>query len=263
MFGGLGIDKEFLDSGATLDIGSLGSLNGIPELINRLPSDMTDGATDVFRNAMGEMLDIELWLKIVQLQKDFNSRVAPGWEKDTNQEKFNYWMAIMDETVEVLGSKHWKWWKDTDRMNAVDWDNVQVELIDLFHFILSIALQYKMQDTLFMQLAAFEKISKGEGNISISIKDTKFFDDFWQQFLMAVWQKNLALAVVKWTEFFYRSGGTYLTLARDYFIKNALNHIRQEFGYSRGQYSKMWKHPTDPSKIVEDNVVAGLLLQES
>jgi hypothetical protein len=78
---------------------------------------------------------------------------------------------------------------------------------------------------------------------------------------MAVWQKSLPLAIVKWAEFWYRSGGNYKTLVRDYFIKNALNHIRQEFGYNKGAYQKMWKHPNDPTKLVEDNVVAGLLLK--
>jgi dimeric dUTPase (all-alpha-NTP-PPase superfamily) len=165
-------------------------------------------------------------------------------------------MAILDETVEVLGSRHWKWWKNSDKMNQVDWDNVQVELIDIFHFLLSTAVQQKQQDSIFMMLMTLDN----EKN-PFPVKDDKFFDDFWSEFLMAVWQKSLPLVIVKWIEFWYRSGGTYKSLAQNYFIKNALNHIRQEFGYGQGAYQKMWKHPNDPTKLVEDNVVAGILLK--
>ncbi len=255
-FDGLGIDKDFLNSGIPMN---MGNLDGVQDMINKMPGEQQDDISRLFEKEMGDVggpVSFKLWMKIISLQKEFNSRVAPGWETDTEQEQFNYWTAILDETMEVVGSKHWKWWKDKDKLNTIDWENVNVEMVDLFHFILSISLQFKHQDTIFMTLIAYEK--QKEDNQLKGKED--FFDDFWMEFLMAVWQKSLPLIIVKWCEFFYRSGADFKSLTRDYFIKNALNHIRQEFGYASGKYKKMW--PSLDSSVQEDNVVAGLLLKE-
>ncbi len=109
-----------------------------------------------------------------------------------------------------------------------------------------------------MTLIAFQR-SKEEGKIEI--RGDKFFDEFWHEFIMAVWQKSLPLVVVKWCEYFHKSGGDFQSLARDYFIKNSLNHLRQEFGYANGKYQKMWRNPENQTEFVEDNVVASLLLK--
>jgi hypothetical protein len=118
----------------------------------------------------------------------------------------------------------------------------------------------KQQDTIFMSLVTLELDSESKRELTGRVQDDDFFNEFWEQFLMAVWSKNLSLVVVKWVEFYYRSGGSYTDLVRYYFTKNALNHIRQEFGYSEGTYQKMWPHPKESSTKVEDNVAAGILL---
>ncbi len=257
-FDGLGIDKDFLNTGMALNTGNL---DGMQDMIDGMPNVASDSISEIFNSEMSHIIDFKVWTKVISLQKSFNDRVSPGWESDTHQEKYLTWTAILDETVEVIGSKKWKWWKDTQELNTIDWDNVQVELIDIFHFMLSISLQMKQQDSIFMMLMAYER-NILDGNVPVvGVRDPKFFDDFWHEFIMAVWQKSIPLIIVKWIEFYYRSGGNYKTLIRDYFIKNSLNHIRQEFGYTSGKYQKMWRHPNDPSKLVEDNVVAGLLLK--
>lgn len=261
-FNGLGVDEDFMKSGIPMN---LGNLDGMQDMIDKMPTDQKDAIGEAFNQEMSSVIDFRLWKKMIDLQKDINVRVAPDWESDVDQSKYDFWMAILDETAEVLGSKQWKWWKDTDSFGEVDWDNVQVELIDIFHFMLSISLQTKQQDSIYMTLMALEKVEQ-DGLPSIGpVRTQAFFDDFWNDFIMAVWQKSIPLVIVKWVEFWYRSGGTFNTLVRDYFIKNALNHIRQEFGYAGNQgqgYQKMQPHPDDPSKIVEDNVVAGILLKE-
>ncbi len=264
MFSGLGIDKDFLDNGIPMNFGGL---TGAQELIKEMPSEHKDSINELFNQELSGIIDFRLWSKMVQLQKDFNNRVAPNWETDHKQENFDFWMAILDETVEVLGSRHWKWWKDKAHLGEVDWDNMQVEFIDIFHFMLSVSLQMGQQDSIFMTMMAFEKNNMDGKSKAIDREDPKmvkvFFDKFWHEFLMAVWQKSIPLTVVKWCELYYISGGNFEILARDYFIKNALNDIRQEFGYSDGRYQKKWRHPSDSSRIVEDNVVAGILLKST
>ncbi len=117
MFDGLGIDKDFLNNGMPLNMGNLDGMSG---MLGNIPKEHQDKMNDMFENemkSMGGEVDFKLWMKIIELQKEFNDRVSPGWEKDINQEQFQTWTAILDETVEVIGSKHWKWWKDTQKIN--------------------------------------------------------------------------------------------------------------------------------------------------
>jgi hypothetical protein len=198
------------------------------------------------------VVDFKMWMETVELQKEFNNSVAPGWQTDINQDKYDYWMAITDEAVEVLGSKHWKWWKDNTKMGEIDWDNVNVELIDLFLFTISIAIQQDAQHIIFSQLVNMEMNKE-----TMEIKPEDFFDDFRERFLgIAVANKNLALTAVFLVEFWYKAGGTANQLFMEFRVKSALNKIRQEYGYGKkNSYHKMWLD-IDTGKMVEDNVIA-------
>jgi hypothetical protein len=89
------------------------------------------------------------------------------------------------------------------------------------------------------------------------IKDDKFFQDFWEEFLMGVQMKLLPVVAVRLVEYWYRSGKDVNDLFREYRIKASLNKIRQEFGYGlTNSYQKMWVD-IDTNEIVEDNVIAG------
>jgi len=206
---------------------------------------------------INSVIDFKLWSETLELQKKFNNEVAPGWQTDIRNEKYDYWMAVLDETVEVLGSRHWKWWKNSNKMGEVDWDNVNVELIDIFHFVISLCLQQELQNTVFLQLVNLE-MHKEELNRK---RDPEFFKDFWEEFLMAVHMKLLPVIVVRLVEYWYRAGGDAESLFREYRIKASLNKIRQEFGYGGNTYEKMWLDK-DTNEYVEDNVMAGKLLTD-
>lgn len=201
----------------------------------------------VMSEELGGVVDFGLWLETVDIQKAFNNKVAPGWLQD--KEKYDYWMAILDETVEVLGSKHWKWWKKDKELGEIDWDNVQVEIIDLFHFILSVAIQQGTQHILFTQLVNLEMNKETQ-----VIRDDAFFKSFWDEFMIAVQNKLLPLAAVRIIEYWYRTGGDAAQLFMEYRVKSALNNIRQEFGYGT-TYQKIWLD-AETGQNVEDNVIA-------
>jgi hypothetical protein len=208
---------------------------------------------------LNNVVDYGLWAETVQLQKDFNEGIAPGWQLDKQHHKYDFWMAVLDETVEVLGSRHWKWWKNSNKMGEVDWDNIKVELIDIFHFLLSIAIQQDLDHVLFSHMVSME-ISKEES--PIEIRGDRFFEDFWNDFLMAVQMKILPIACLKLVEFWYKAGGDANELFKEYRIKAALNNIRQEFGYgAANSYEKMWPDVDNGDKA-EDNVIAWRLAQD-
>jgi hypothetical protein len=165
-------------------------------------------------------------------------------------------MATLDEVVEVLNSKHWKWWKDNEKLGEIDWENVRVELIDIFHFMLSMSIQINTDSLIYMNLVGYES---GDEHLKKTEQDD-FFKDFWDQMLLASYMKSLPLLIARWIDFWYRAGGNAEMLFREYYIKAALNLIRQDFGYNQNKkYIKMWPHPKDKTKTVEDNVVAHYL----
>jgi len=215
--------------------------------------------TQIMNSELNEVVDYGLWLETVELQKSFNNSIVPDWQSDKNHKKYDYWMAVLDETVEVLGSRHWKWWKNSTKMGEVDWDNIKVELIDIFHFLLSIAIQQNVEHILFSQLVNLE-MTKDEA--PIEIRSDKFFEEFWSEFLMGVQMKILPITCIKLIEFWYKAGGNAEELFMEYRIKAALNNIRQEFGYGAANtYEKMWFDP-NTGKKVEDNVIAWQLASD-
>jgi len=237
---------------------------GMHGIFNKMANEITTNVakeldmTEVISSEMSGIIDYGLWLETVEIQKKFNNSIAPDWQMDKDHLKYDFWMAVLDETVEVLGSRHWKWWKNSNEMGKVDWDNIKVELIDIFHFLLSIAIQHDMEHIIFSQLVNME-MSKDEHSVA---RDDKFFDDFWNEFLMAVQMKILPVACIKLVEFWYRAGGDTTELFKEYRIKAALNNIRQEFGYGAANtYQKMWLDK-ETSEKVEDNVIAWKLAKD-
>jgi len=211
----------------------------------------------IMNSELREVMDYGLWVETIDMQKAFNDSVAPGWQLDKSGKKYDFWMAILDESVEVLGSRHWKWWKNTSKHGEVDWDNVGVELVDLFHFILSLSIQHETTEILFSQMV---NLQMNKSSLTL-VRDDKFFSDFWQNFLMSVQMKNVPLLAVGWVDFWFRMGYDVNDLFYQYRVKAALNKIRQEFGYGvKNAYQKNWLDLN--GKEVEDNVMAFKLTQD-
>ena len=69
---------------------------------------------------------------MLALQDDINQQVHPQWR----QQGFAWYRAIWVECAELLDHYGWKWWKHQD----ADIEQVKLELIDIWHFGLSILL---------------------------------------------------------------------------------------------------------------------------
>ena len=46
--------------------------------------------------------------------------------------------AIITEACELNDTCNWKWWKNK---KDIDWDNVEEEIIDLWHFLISLSIK--------------------------------------------------------------------------------------------------------------------------
>jgi dimeric dUTPase (all-alpha-NTP-PPase superfamily) len=78
--------------------------------------------------------------EIFRLQKELNTRIGVHLDHLTDEEKtrwiLNYTRAMSQELSELVDSVPWKWWA---KYQKFDEQNARVEVIDLFHFLISIA----------------------------------------------------------------------------------------------------------------------------
>ena len=78
--------------------------------------------------------------EIFQMQQALNKRIGVETAGMTEEEKIkwvlNYLRAMQQEIAELIDSVPWKWWA---KYQKFDEQNAKVEVIDLFHFLISIA----------------------------------------------------------------------------------------------------------------------------
>ena len=78
--------------------------------------------------------------EIFRLQGVLNKRIGVNLDHLSEEEKtkwvLNYTRAMSQEIAELIDSVPWKWWA---KYQKFDDQNARVEVIDLFHFLISIA----------------------------------------------------------------------------------------------------------------------------
>ena len=83
-----------------------------------------------------------------ELQEQLNQRIGVNMEDLNDEEKakwiLNYIRAMQQELAELTDSVPWKWWAN---YQAFDAQNAKVEIVDLFHFLISLAQVMGMNAT--------------------------------------------------------------------------------------------------------------------
>lgn len=78
--------------------------------------------------------------EIFDLQDALNKRIGVDTDSMSDEEKakwvLNYTRAMQQEIAELIDSVPWKWWA---KYQEFDEQNAKVEVVDLFHFLISIA----------------------------------------------------------------------------------------------------------------------------
>lgn len=79
--------------------------------------------------------------EIFDLQDSLNQRIGVDTTNLSDEDKtkwmLNYTRAMQQELAELVDSVPWKWWA---KYQKFDEQNAKVEIIDLFHFLTSLAL---------------------------------------------------------------------------------------------------------------------------
>ena len=165
--------------------------------------------------------------QMLTMQDAMNSRVSNTWREN----KYEWYRAIWVECAEMLDHHGWKWWKHQE----IDVPQVQLELVDIFHFGLSLRL---------MTGASVEEITD---ELSIELTKTTPETDF------KIALENLASAAVTHKAFDANALADCMRLMnmdlnelfRQYVGKNTLNFFRQDHGYKEGSYIKIWNGEED------------------
>ncbi len=91
------------------------------------------------RNPRG-MAETDQLRELFRLQRALNERIGVFTENMTEAEKtqwvLNYCRAMSQELAELTDSVPWKWWA---KYQQFDEQNARVEVVDLFHFLISLA----------------------------------------------------------------------------------------------------------------------------
>ena len=200
-------------------------------------------------------------LQMLELQQELNDATnGVNWEEGLtkNGKKIDWRRCIYLEAAELVESYPWKHWKNIDA--SPDYDNIKIEIVDIWHFVMSEALRlYKVENlgsidaiaqtvTTMEEFENFSQTNKGEtldsyeeiALVEAMIK-TLFcnsnINDLVISFLTMSSKLNLKLP----------------ELYELYVGKNILNKFRQNHGYKEGTYIKVWNKE-------EDNVVMQRIL---
>lgn len=168
-------------------------------------------------NAQAQKIQIML-----ELQDSMNSKVNASWRN----QGYEWYRAIWVECAELMDHYGWKWWKK----QTPDTEQVALELIDIWHFGLSILLQSgqsqddivaRIQSDLAMLPAAQDFRLDLEAFAAATLGD--------RQFHIGLFARLMAGISMSFEE-----------LYRGYVGKNVLNFFRQDHGYKDGSYRKHW-----------------------
>ncbi|OIP56434.1 MAG: dUTPase [Helicobacteraceae bacterium CG2_30_36_10] len=196
-------------------------------------------------------------LLMLQLQAQLNEATnGEKWTKGItkNDKTINWKRCIYMECAEMIDSFSWKHWKNLDQ--EPDWDNMQIEVVDVWHFIMSLAIEDYIQN-----------LHGGIEDLAISISNLKNFASIKKRNHKFAHQDEVIIKVENImrlslsaestdldaliNEFFdlvLMCGLDLQTLYRLYTGKNILNQFRQDNGYKEGSYIKIWDGK-------EDNVI--------
>tara|TARA_B100000989_G_scaffold100313_1_gene73274 strand:- start:64 stop:762 length:699 start_codon:yes stop_codon:yes gene_type:complete len=194
------------------------------------------------------MLSVDQIDIMLRMQKSMNRKVDPGWR----QARYPYLRAVVIEGAEAIEHHGWKWWKKQE----FDLSQLQMELIDIWHFILSEMLlrnddggdtkAREALQTAISDISATHEL-KFDGS-TYRLADLSLLDKIElliglsaaRRIEVAVFASIMTDCQLSWTELFCQYVG-----------KNVLNLFRQDNGYKDGTYQKLWGGREDNEVLVD------------
>lgn len=182
----------------------------------------------------------------LRLQNSMNCTISPEWAF----KGWDYMRAAMVEGCEAVDHHGWKWWKKQE----INMPQLQMEIVDIWHFYLSHSLQSKGGDVASAKKDVLDSYAY-ELDRPISVASKTYFID--KLSLLEKIDLIVGLSAFKIPNYFLffsiakDCGLNWNSLFAQYAQKNVLNVFRQKNGYKEGTYHKEWFGKEDNDSLVE------------
>ena len=182
---------------------------------------------------------------MLRLQDQINTKIDPHWMGHQHP----YMRAVIVEAAEAMEHYGWKWWKNQNR----DMAQVQMELVDIWHFILSEILLNTQGDIETAALLLDSDLSENQqvftlDNYEFHLDTMGFVEKLELMIGLAVlddFSVSLVNSLMVDCQFSWNDMFT------AYVGKNVLNMFRQDHGYKDGSYIKVW-HGREDNECLTD-----------
>jgi len=184
-------------------------------------------------------------ITMLELQDGMNSKVNPEWVAANN----NWHRAIQVEGVEAIEHHGWKWWKKQECDSA----QLRMELVDIWHFILSAFIQAKSGNIALAKMEMMAELNLRQQSVQF---DNRYYV-LTQLSLLDKLDLLVGLAAAKraslalFESLLHDCDMAWNDLFKQYVGKNVLNVFRQDHGYKAGTYIKVWDGREDNEHLVE------------
>lgn len=200
-------------------------------------------------------------LQMLELQQELNDATnGENWEEGLtkNNKRIDWRRCIYLEAAELIDSYPWKHWKNIDA--SADYENIKIEIVDIWHFVMSEALRlYKVKN-----LGSIVDIAKAVTQMQgfdqfLEAKKSEQLDPYEEIELVEEMiktlfcNKDINTLIISFLTMSTKLNLKLPELYTLYIGKNILNKFRQNHGYKEGSYIKEWDG-------VEDNVIMQKIL---
>lgn len=197
---------------------------------------------------MGSFVNItrDEYISMFKLQGELNDATnTTTWLKEAIGKYGNiidWFLCMSQETSEAIDSIQWKHWKDTKvaaQYEYLNKDNVETELVDIWHFLMS---QILVRDEL---LLAVNSLIHEDGKYVPLINGKEVLSALKDFQLAVLSERETEVLLHKFFRLVVSVFNDPRDLLKSYMKKNVLNQFRQDHGYTTGTYIKVWSGEED------------------
>lgn len=198
---------------------------------------------------MNDLLTHDQKGEMFSFQNAINCEVNPDWINA----KYPFLRAAALEAGEAIEHHGWKWWKKQEK----DLPQLQMELVDIWHFILSAILVANDGDI----EASISRLDYNPDEQIIEFDDgfciVREMDTVAKLELLMGLSVSRRISILLFSAILEDCGVSWNGLYKQYIAKNVLNMFRQNYGYKDGTYHKIWAGREDNVHLVE--IVNGIV----
>lgn len=188
--------------------------------------------------------------EMLKLQMKLNNETnGECWLDGITKEgrEINWYRCIYMETAEAIDSLNWKHWKDIKAPDDIE--NLKIELVDIWHFVMSELLFETKGDYDYNTSKILHGFNYMRGDSDDTIESLE------NLLISAINRESTDILLSVFTNVLYKiKNFDFDELYKMYIGKNVLNQFRQDNGYKEGTYKKIWDGQ-------EDNVVMMRLIE--